>query len=97
MQNTIKFKSLLFCNLLIFLLTGTTVSYPYHGHQGNVTGGNYDSTTGSLTIMDNAGESSGPIGYNPVLQVLDLESKWVYGSLAGPNFPGGSINMFYQG
>ena len=72
----------------IFFSEGTAVAYNYNTDQGAVTGGNYDSTTGILTIMDD-------VGYNPRGEV-ELGTETV-GALAGPISAGVAVDLFYQG
>ena len=76
--------------------TGTSATY-YLVYQGNVTGGNYDSTTSILTIMDNAQHAGGPIGFNPSGFAFRLDIKDVLGSFVGPNDAGHPVQLFYQG
>ena len=73
--------------ILYLFLTGTSVIYPDHGHQGAVTGGTYDNF--GLTIWDD-------IGFNPSGTVWDFESKYIRGTLVGPSELG-FVNIYYQG
>ena len=85
-QNTRKQTSSFICHIFF---EGTPVAYNYNSDQGIVIGGNYDSTTGILTIMDD-------FGYNPRGEV-ELGTKTVIGVLAGPISVGAAVDLFYQG
>ena len=93
-QNTHKQTSSLFSfpwriSICHIFFEGTPVAYNYNSDQGIVIGGNYDSTTGILTIMDD-------FGYNPRGEV-ELGTKTVIGALAGPISAGVAVDLFYQG
>ena len=94
-KSTLILKNYLFSSTFI-IRTGTSATY-YSVYQGNVTGGNYDSTARTLTIMDNAQHAGGPIGFNPSGYALRLDIKYVQGSFVGPNYAGHPVQLFYQG
>ena len=71
------------------------MTYDYNTAQGIVTGGNYDNTTGILTIVDNAGPIT-QSGFNPRGDVL-LENKMIIGAFIGPNSAGAAVDLIYQG
>ena len=66
---------------MIFYFTGSTMTY--NAFNREVTGGNYDNTTGTLTILDNY--------YDPVGSV-DIANKRISGIIGG--FP---FTLNYQG